>query len=137
MILSKTSEYALKVLSFMVTENRELYPAQLLHEKLNIPERYLRRLLTDLTKSGFIASTRGRYGGYFFAKPLDSIYLSDIIDAVEGFDSFNSCLLGVHQCTLENPCAMHRIWAETKEKILKTLTTTNLSDLRKTSISEL
>ncbi len=108
-----------------------LFSSKILHEELEIPERYLRKLLTDLSKAGFIRSTRGRNGGYVFDKKLNEILLSDIIDTVEGFESFNSCILGVYQCNLENPCPMHHIWAETKKKILKTLTTTTLADLQR------
>ena len=130
MILSKTSEYSLRILSFMSQETYPLYTSKLLQEKLDIPYRYLRKLLTRLAKKGYISGTKGRSGGYVFKKKLEEIYLSDIIDAVEGFESFNSCLLGKYQCDLKNPCPMHEVWAETKEKILKTFTKTSLADIR-------
>ena len=134
MLLSKTSIYAFRILSFMATQDHEVYSAKLLYNNLNIPERYLKRLLTDLSKSGFISSTRGRNGGFVFCKRLDEIYLHQIIDAVEGFESFNLCLIGNYQCELENPCPMHKVWAETKEKILNTLTQTTLADLKNKNI---
>lgn len=131
MILTRTSEYALKILSYMATTEEDLFSAKLLYENLGIPKRYLGRLLTDLTKKGLISSTRGRNGGYIFSKKLEDIHLSDIIDAVEGFDSFDRCIVGKYQCELNNPCPMHAIWAESKEKILNTFKNTTLADLQK------
>lgn len=137
MILSQTSKYALRILAHMAESSDRLYTAKSLFEELEIPQRYLGRLLTQLSKSGFIASTQGRHGGYQFAKQLSDIHLSDIIDSVDGFDSFNACILGKHQCLLENPCAMHTIWKETKEKVLKTLTETTLDDIKTLSIESI
>ena len=122
---------------FMATTDHKYYSASLLHENLDIPLRYLRRLLTDLTKHGFIASERGRSGGFYFIKKLEEIKLSDIIDAVEGFDSFQSCLLGNYQCDLKNPCAMHQIWADTKKQIIDTLTNNTLADVKEKSLKEI
>ena len=137
MILSRTSEYALRILSYMATTDVDLFSAKLLYEELDIPKRYLGRLLTNLTKEDLIKSTRGRNGGYVIAKKLNEIHLSDIIDAVEGFDSFDRCIVGKYQCELSNPCPMHAIWADSKEKILSTLKNTSLADLRNKNISTL
>ena len=137
MILTRTSEYAFGILSYMATTDKELFSANLLHENLDIPPRYLSRLLTDLTKVGLIKSNRGRNGGYYFGKNLYEIHLSDIVDAVEGFESFNRCIIGKYQCDPDKPCPMHSIWAETKEKILNTLKNTTLADLRNKEIENL
>lgn len=134
MILSQTSKYAIRILAHMAENPKNLHTAKSLSTTLEIPQRYLSRLLTKLSKDGFIISTQGRNGGYQFAKQLSDIHLSEIIDSVDGFESFNACILGKHQCLLENPCAMHVIWKDTKEKILKTLTETTLEDVRELSI---
>ncbi len=136
-MLSKTSEYSLKILSFMATEDYPQYTAKLLYEKLDIPHSYTARIMSKLAKNGFVKSLRGRKGGFVFAKDIRSIYLSDIISAIDGFESFDKCLLGRYQCDLENPCPMHEIWAETRKKIIDTLTGTSLADLQKTKIKGL
>jgi Rrf2 family protein len=131
MTLSKTTEYALRVLSFMSLNPEKMYSSYYLHRHLKIPKKYLQRLLTDLSKSGLIRSNRGRNGGYVFAKKIDSIYISDIIDAVEGFSHEPGCFLGFKKCALENPCAMHDFWASTQKSLIHTLSSTRLVDLIK------
>ena len=130
MFISKTSEYALKVLTYMALKNATQFSAQSLYAELDIPKRYLMRLLTDLSKSGFIKATRGRNGGYVFARPIDTIYFSEIIDSVEDLQSFEGCVLGNVVCPVDKPCTMHQIWEKPKQAFLETIKTTTLADLR-------
>ena len=106
-----------------------MYAAELLHQELKIPRQYLRRLLTDLSKKGFIISTRGRSGGFVFARDMSTINIAQIIDALEGADAMNTCLLGFTACIAGHPCAMHDLWAESRSKVIETLTKTTLGDL--------
>jgi Rrf2 family nitric oxide-sensitive transcriptional repressor len=129
MFISKTSEYALRILTYMALNNEKKFSAQGLYVELNIPKRYLMRLLTDLSKSGFIAATRGRSGGYIFARPIDTIYFSEIIDSVEGIQSFEGCVLGSAVCPVDKPCAMHHIWEKPKQAFLEAIKTSTLADL--------
>ena len=129
MKLSKTSEYALRILIFMAKNPEELYTAKYLIEKLNVSDKYLRRLMTNLSKSGFIRSTQGRDGGYTFAKDIHDIFLYDIIDSVEGMEQLNDCVLGFNECSCTNPCAMHDDWIIIREKLNKVFNQTKLSDL--------
>ncbi len=132
MFLSKTTTYAIRILIFMATDTQQLFSAQYLYEKLNISNRYLRRLLTDLTKHGFVTSLRGRNGGFVFARSLDTIYLSEIIEAVEGTNFFGTCIMGFTDCKLSPVCAMHHQWLEIRNNMTKTFSTTSLLDIKNT-----
>lgn len=130
MNLSKTSKYAFRILGHMAKDEKALYSAQELHRETKVPERYLRRLLTDLSKSGFISSVQGRQGGFAFARDISGIYLSEVVESIDGLESINGCILGYETCAFEHRCPMHEIWEETKLKILKTLKTTSLQNIR-------
>ena len=129
MFLSKTSEYALRILTYMALNNETQFSAHNLFNELGIPKRYLMRLLTDLSKSGFIKATLGRSGGYIFARPLDTIYFAEIINSVEDLQSFEGCVLGNAVCPVDKPCALHQIWEKPKQAFLETIKTTTLADL--------
>jgi Rrf2 family protein len=132
MNLSKTTSYALKILSFMAIKNEKTYSSEYLYEQLHIPHKYLRRLLTELTKHEFITSSRGRSGGFIFAKEISEITLYEIIDKVEGYNKMNTCLLGMTSCILnENQCILHDKWCDAREKVMHILKTTTLNDLKK------
>lgn len=129
MNLSKTSKYAFRILGHMAKDEKALYSAQQLHKEIDVPEKYLRRLLTDLSKHGFIKSTQGRQGGFTFDRDINQITLLEIVDAIDGLDSINGCILGYESCAFNHSCPMHDIWEETKQKTIKTLTDTTLSDI--------
>lgn len=133
MTFSKTTEYALRTLALMASQEKELYSSDYLHTQLNIPKKYLQRLLTDLSKNGLITSIRGKFGGYSFARSIDQIFLSDIIEAVEGFKTTPSCFFGFSECALDDPCAMHEVWEKSQTELIDTLSTTKLSELVKKS----
>lgn len=129
MKFSKTTEYALRILCYMAQEPNKLYPARFLVEKLQISDKYLRRLMTDLSKAGFIKSTHGRDGGYSFSKQPSGIHLWEIIDSVEGFDKYLECVLGFKKCTDHNPCALHNLWIQTRDQFRNSFLTSTLADL--------
>jgi Rrf2 family protein len=132
MNFSKTASYSLSILSYMATHEDNNMSASYLHEKLSIPYPYLRQVLTNLSKSGFIHSTRGRNGGYVFSKKKSEIFLAEIIESTDGLESLNKCILGFNPCPFNNECSMHKLWEETRNSIHKVLNNTSLADLIRT-----
>ena len=49
-----------------------------------IPLKFLESILSELRRAGMVRSQRGADGGYWLAKPADTISVADIIRAVEG-----------------------------------------------------
>jgi Rrf2 family protein len=127
MNFSKTTSYAISVLSFMARHQETKYSAKKLNELLDIPWPYLRQLLTSLSKSGFIYSTQGRSGGFQLNKAPQHIVMAEIIDSIEGMDVFNTCIMGFKNCPFDHTCAMHEIWDDSRKNILNMLNTTTLA----------
>jgi len=134
MRLSKTSEYALRVLSFMINSDMQVFSAKYLIDTLDVPDKYLRRLMTDLSKSGFIKSMKGRDGGYIFAKNANTIYISQVIDAVEGMDKYEGCIMGFNDCSDDNPCSLHENYAPIKDQLINFLSNTTISELKSNKV---
>jgi Rrf2 family protein len=131
MFLTKTTEYAIRVLIFMATHDDDIFTTLSLSKKLKIPYKYLSKIMTDLARAGLVVSIKGRSGGFKIAKPLSQISLYDIVSSVEGTETLNSCILGFPDCSAENPCALHYIWEQNKEAIIKTMKQTTLEYFRK------
>jgi len=136
MKLSNTSEYALRILIYMGKDIQRLYSAKQLVEALKISDKYLRRLMTDLTKSGIVFSIQGRDGGYVIAKKPEEIKLADILEAMEGMDKYTGCLLGFENCSDDNPCALHSSLGPIREEFLKVFTQKSLNDLEYNKITK-
>jgi Rrf2 family transcriptional regulator, nitric oxide-sensitive transcriptional repressor len=131
MNFNKTTSYALSILNYMAEHKEEKFSAKTLHEILDIPWQYLRQLLTSLSKDGFISSTQGRGGGFRLSKNPEEITLADIVDAVEGLNIMNTCIMGFENCPFDHKCAMHETWEETRDGIMGILKNTTLASLSK------
>jgi Rrf2 family protein len=130
MNFSKTTEYALRILSYMSLDENRLYTANDLFDKLQIPFRYLRKQLNFLLKQGLLVSTQGKQGGYQIAKPLNEISLMNIVEATDDLKNENLCFFGFQECPLTNHCTMHNKWGEVRDKTLDILKTTTLFYLK-------
>lgn len=130
MNFSKTTEYALRILSYISLDENRLYSAIELSEKLNIPYRYLRKQMNALSKQGLLESLQGKQGGYKIAKKLTDITLFEIINATEDFSKENQCFFGFQECQLQNRCSMHDKWGEVRDKTFLILKTTTLQDIK-------
>jgi Rrf2 family protein len=113
----------------MAREPEKKYSAKYMVEKLKISDKYLRRILTTLSKEGIIRSIQGREGGYTFQKKIKEIFLSDIIDATEGMEKYLGCVLGFSECSDINPCTFHTKWVAARAVIIDNFNHTSLADL--------
>lgn len=130
MKLSNTTEYALRILSFMAMDEKLLYTANELFDKLQIPYRYLRKQLNFLLKQGLLVSVQGKTGGYQIAKSLNEITLMDIIEATDDTKIENMCFFGFNECPLTQKCSMHERWGEVRNATTTLLKTTTLNDIK-------
>jgi Rrf2 family protein len=135
-MLTNTTEYALRILAFMVKDPTRLYSAKYLVEQLKISDKYLRRIMTDLSKAGFIRSIQGRDGGYVFNKDLEDIYLKDIINVTEGMNKHLACVLGFEHCSDTNPCALHETFKDLRKEYSKIFATKNLANINFTNTNK-
>ena len=132
MNFNKTTSYALNVLSYMAKHHEEKISASRLCNELDIPYSYLRQILGKLSKKGFIKSAAGRSGGFLFSRNMDKIHLSEIVEAIEGLESLDRCVMGFSDCPFNNRCAMHPLWERIRGEILDALHSTTLADLTMT-----
>jgi Rrf2 family protein len=55
-----------------------------LAESQRMPLKFLENILGEMKRSGLVASQRGAEGGYWLARPADTISVADVIRSVEG-----------------------------------------------------
>jgi Rrf2 family nitric oxide-sensitive transcriptional repressor len=115
----------------MALNEGRLYSADEIFNKLQIPYRYLRKLMTNLTKSDFIESFQGKNGGYKISKKLEDINLLDIINVVDPEYLSNQCFFGFENCALQPACIMHDSWEAVRTNITSILAKTSLADIKK------
>jgi Rrf2 family protein len=132
MRFAKTTEYAIRVMVFLSHNRDQIFSVNRLHSLLNIPNKYLGKLMTKLASAGLVYVSQGKQGGYQMNRDRSPIYLKEIIDTVEGLDNYDRCVLGFEDCSDDNPCSLHKYWMKPKEGINNLIQNTSLDDLHKT-----
>jgi Rrf2 family protein len=137
MRFQKTTEYAIRVMVYLASFDNKQQSAMSIHERLNIPYKYLSRLLKNLADSNLLIVFKGKQGGYKLAKNPADIFLHEIVDVVEGLVNYERCLLGFNECSDDKPCSLHEFWGSHRESIKKMLFETNLKDLEMENLTKL
>jgi len=83
--LSKRTQYSLRAL-YALTRKYGAGPVLItsLSQDEAIPKKFLEQILLSLKSVGFVASKKGKGGGYVLAQPPDKITIGSVIRAVEG-----------------------------------------------------
>lgn len=129
MQFTRESDYALTGLAVLVQAGEDaVIPVSEIAEARDLPGAFLARIFQALTQRGILVSRRGRGNGYTLARPASSISLREVIEAVEGSEVFERCLLWREHCHDENPCPLHHRLKELRPRIEALLDTTTLAD---------
>jgi Rrf2 family protein len=130
MILSNTCDYGLRAVCYIASEeNRRHVSIREISEKLNISFHFLTKILQILTQHQLLNSFRGPNGGVALARSPDTITLMEIIQAIDGPDLFEKCILGLDNCGNDHPCPLHRQWVGIRENISDLFGRTTLKDV--------
>jgi len=130
MQLHNTSQYAIRILSYIAKDDDgHLYSAKELSSILEIPHKFLTKIMTELVKYEFILSIRGREGGYKLAKPAADITVMEILGKFNDQINDEQCILGIGFCDSRNKCALHDQWAQPKNLIQEMFRETTLDKL--------
>jgi Rrf2 family iron-sulfur cluster assembly transcriptional regulator len=132
MKFQKTTEYAIRVMVFLAKNCARRYSVNRLHTSLNIPNKYLGRLMSLLNQAGLVSVQQGKQGGYRINGQRSPIYLYEIIGVVEGLQNYDRCILGFDECSTENPCSLHQYWLIYKERLKDMIFNIDLEDLQTT-----
>ncbi|MFM6993523.1 MAG: RrF2 family transcriptional regulator [Sediminibacterium sp.] len=133
-MLSKKTQYALQALSYMAEQGgmEPILIAEIAQAK-NIPIKFLENILLALKKTGFLASKKGKNGGYFFALSPQKIKLSSIFRTIEGPIALMPCVsLNFYEkcadCN-EKKCGINRVMIEVRDNTLAILDKRTVADL--------
>lgn len=83
MITSKRLGYGVCVLYELATREEGYHSARDIAEGYRVPEAFVRKILFDLRRAGFVNAQKGRTGGYQLAHAPTAIKLGQLIKALE------------------------------------------------------
>jgi Rrf2 family protein len=113
-------EYAIRALTHLaVYANGRPVQVKDIAEVEDIPRHFLAKILNQLTYKGLVRAYRGPGGGFILARPANEIFVRDIVEAIDGFESLRRrCVLGLDECRDDQPCPLHESWRGFRETFL-------------------
>ena len=130
MIFSNATEYAIRGLSELGA--RGVSGPVMLDELVagtDLPRDFLAKIFQKLVRAGILKSAKGRGGGFSLAKPQHEITLIDIVEAIEGPQLLDACVVGLDKCSDQMPCSQHDLYKPIRQRLKDYLRTTTLADL--------
>jgi Rrf2 family protein len=130
MIFSNAAEYAIRGLSEVAARGSN---GRLLLDDVvagsGLPREFMAKVFQKLVHGGVLRSAKGRGGGFSLARPAHEITLMQVVEAVDGPQPYDRCVIGLARCSDEMPCAQHDLYKPIRQRIKDYLTTTTAADL--------
>ena len=117
MRLTKTTDFALRLLIYLAATKNQPETMPRLAEKLKIPYNNLSKLVQALHKREIIQTQQGKNGGIRLMRPAEQITLKDVIEGVEGPTHFSDCLNDETFCSMNNLCKLKGVFHDVQMQI--------------------
>lgn len=127
--LSKLTDYATVVLSYMAKNNATTHAALEIAEATGIAQPTVSKVLKTLAKAGVLNSVRGAKGGYILARAPEKITVATVISALEGPIALTECSHSHKSCEQASGCHIQGNWHLINQKIANALESVTLADL--------
>ena len=133
MIFSKSCIYGLRAAVFIALSqsSNSFVSIKQISDNLNISFHFLTKILQILTQKNLLVSFRGPKGGVKLSRPPDQITLKELVEAIDGPDIFESCVLGLPGCGDDAPCPLHEQWSTIRRSLNYAFENTTLEELAK------
>lgn len=94
-------------------------------ESRNLSQALIAKVLTMLSRAGFVTGTRGPGGGYRLQKHPSEITIFEVVELFEGHRDTNACPFGPGWCLVESPCPLHDLLFGLKDHAAEELSQAN------------
>ncbi|KAF3982257.1 MAG: SUF system Fe-S cluster assembly regulator [Methylococcales symbiont of Hymedesmia sp. n. MRB-2018] len=127
--LSKLTDYATVILSYMAKDYLKMHAALEIAQATGITQPTVSKILKILLKANVLTSVRGAKGGYLLARAPENITVATVIDALEGPISLTECSVSHKNCGQVADCHVQGNWGIINQKILALLEAVTLADM--------
>lgn len=136
-MLTQKMKYALKALTALADERAgdgALLRIEEIANRSKAPKRFLEHILLEIRNAGYIASVRGRNGGYALIKEPGEVPLSELMRLIDGPIAPLPCLSRrayqrCEDCPDEANCRIRKVFGEVFWSYLLLIESLTLADL--------
>ena len=129
MRLTRFTDYSLRVLIYLGLQQNQLVTIRRISNTYGISRNHLMKVVSGLTRMGYLKAQRGPGGGIRLARPPEQINLAEVIKDTEEDLVMVECFDGEGNCAITPVCNLQYIISEALGAFFRTLKVYTLKDL--------
>ncbi len=94
-----------------------------------ISRSHLMKIVHQLALHGFLQTKRGAGGGMVLGRPVESISLAEVVEAMEPGFALVECFRADNQCVITPTCSLAGILDQARQAFIEVLAAHSLADL--------
>ena len=131
-MFSKATEYALRATIFIAQSGSAENKVRLedISKAIGSPVSFTAKILQALRKDNrIIQSVSGPNGGFYITDQGLKLPVKAVLEAMGEYDVLERCVLGLNECSEEQPCPMHSRYKVIKKQLIKLFETESIGAL--------
>lgn len=129
MRLTRFTDYSLRVLIYLGLRNDERVTILEISEAFNISRNHLMKVVSNLTRMGYVAAQRGPGGGLALARPAQEISLAEVVQDMEESLDLVECFSPEGKCVITPACQLRKVLQQALKAYMEVLQAYTLQDL--------
>ena len=136
-MLSNSCRYGIRAVIYLASQKSGDFKTGIkqISNDLDLPTPFLAKILQQLAKQKILSSSKGPHGGFSLLKDPRHITLLDIVNTIDGYDTFTNCIM--HKGTCEGVasekkiCPLHDDYEKTRADLIKLFSKKTIYELVK------
>ena len=129
MKLTRFTDYSLRVLIYLGLKDDGRVTIREISEAYGISRNHLMKVVSLLTRMGYLDARRGPGGGIALARPAGDIIVADVVRDMEDDLNLVECFCKGGTCIIKPVCELKAVLSKALKAYLSTLEGYTLSDL--------
>ena len=129
MKLTRFTDYSLRVLIYLGLKDDGRVTIREISEAYGISRNHLMKVVSLLTRMGYLDARRGPGGGIALARPAEEINVANVVRDMEDDLNLVECFCKGGTCIIKPVCELKSILSQALNAYLETLENYTLSDL--------
>ena len=129
MRLTRFTDYSLRVLIYLGLQQNKLVTIRRISDAYGISRNHLMKVVSLLTRAGYLKAQRGPGGGIRLARPPEEINLADVITDTEEDLVMVECFDAEGNCVITPVCKLQHVIGEALRAYIKTMKAYSLADV--------
>ena len=131
MKLTRFTDYSLRVLIYLGLKDDGRVTIREISEAYGISRNHLMKVVSLLTRMGYLDARRGPGGGIALARPAEDIVIANVVRDMEDDLNLVECFCKSGTCIIKPVCELKAVLTQALMAYLQTLEKYTLSDLIK------